>query len=66
MIVLRRGDFADDATGDVLARLQKLYEQNPTAMITFLRWIEDTPYGSVTMRFRDGTLQFVERTETAQ
>lgn len=51
---------------DMIARLQALYEQNPTAMVAFLTWIESTPYGSVTLRFSDGALQLVERTETAK
>jgi hypothetical protein len=51
---------------DMIARLQKLYEQCPTAMVTFLTWIETTPYGSITLRFSDGVLQMVERTETAK
>lgn len=51
---------------DMVARLQALYEQNPTAMVAFLRWIENTEYGSVTLRFSEGVLQIVERTETAK
>lgn len=59
--------YPASAPNDIVARLQKLYEQNPTAMVAFLTWIETTPYGSVTLRFADGgVLQMVERTETAK
>lgn len=51
---------------NMIAPLQRLYEQNPTAMVAFLQWIENTQYGSVTLRFSDGVLQVAERTETAR
>lgn len=51
---------------DLLSRLQTLYGQCPNGMDAFAAWIESTPYGSVTLRFADGVLQVVERTESAK
>ena len=51
---------------DVLARLQKLYEECPEGMTAFLAWVETTGYGSITLRFADQRLYLVERTQTAK
>lgn len=51
---------------DLLNRLQKLYEECPVGMAAFITWIEETPYGSITMRFNEGHLYVVERSETAK
>jgi len=51
---------------DVLARFQKLYEECPVGMAAFFVWMEDTRYGSITLRFSDGRLYCVERSETAK
>ena len=51
---------------DLLSRLQSLYLECPNGMAAFASWIGDTQYGSVTLRFTEGVLQVVERTETAK
>ena len=51
---------------DLLARLQKLYEECPGGMAAFGQWVEGTPHGSITLRFSEGRLYVVERTETAK
>jgi hypothetical protein len=51
---------------DLLARLQRLYEDCPDGMRAFIAWMGTTPYGSITLRFADGRLQVVERTQTAK
>lgn len=52
---------------DLLATLQRLYDEQPTAMAAFMAWVREPGHTStVTLVFRDGTLQRCERAQTAK